>query len=92
MLSTTVDKWAITFATDEPEKSAEIIVGTESITDMVVKSEEKKDIIRPSDWDKVSLAKLINYNPHLIKGQGLKLKITADCGIAYIVPHISDNN
>ena len=72
------------------EKSISVKLKTTSITDVVTASEEKRLEIKPNEWDKISNSALINFNPKIIKGQGLKLFIESPVAISNIVIHISD--
>ena len=71
-----VAEWNIHMMTNEVEKFPYII--------------EKTLEIKPNEWDKISNSVLINYNPKLIKAQGLKLFIESPVAINRIVAYISD--
>lgn len=87
-----IDRWAITLYDLEGEsKPSYIKVGVRSINDITVKSEEKTYKITPDMYDKWSHSVLINYNPKLIKGQGLKLYVEAPLTVQRIVPHMMDD-
>lgn len=86
--STTIDRWSITIQTEDITKESWIKIGVRSITDVTVKSEEKIIQIKPNDWDKWSKCALINYNPQLIKGQGIRLYVETPDSICHIVGHI----
>lgn len=91
--STSIDRWNITlYDPTESNKSGEIIVGVRSITDITVKSEEKKYKITPEMWDKFSHSILLSYSPKLIKGQGIRLYIKSPFNVQQITPHVMDNN
>ena len=86
-----IDRFSITLYNPEKlEKSINIKLKTTSITDVVTASEEKTLEIKPNEWDKISNSVLINYNPKLIKAQGLKLFIESPVAINRIVAYISD--
>ena len=87
----TIDRWNITFYdTDGTHPSGEVIVGVRSITDITVKSEEKKLKITPDMWDKWSNGLLISYSPKLIKGQGLRLYIKSPFIVQQLTAHVAD--
>ena len=90
--STSIDRWNITiYDQTESNPSGEITVGVRSLTDITVKSEEKKYKITPEMWDKWGHSILLAYNPKLIKGQGIRLYIDSPWNVTSIVPHIMDN-
>ncbi len=89
--STTIDRWSITIQTEDITKESWIKVGVRSITDVTVKSEEKIIPIKPSDWDKWSKCVLVNFNPQLIKGQGIRLYLETPDSVCHIVGHIMNN-
>lgn len=89
--STTIDRWSITIQTEDVTKESWIKVGVRSITDVVVRGEEKIIQIKPTDWDKWSKCCLINFNPQLIKGQGLRLYLETPNSVCHIVGHIQNN-
>lgn len=86
-----IDRFSITLYNPQKlEKSISVKLKTTSITDVVTASEEKTLEIKPNEWDKISNSALINFNPKIIKGQGLKLFIESPVAISNIVIHISD--
>lgn len=86
-----IDRFSITLYSQEKlEKTINIKMKTTSITDVVTASEEKTLEIKPNEWDAISKSVLINFNPKLIKGQGLKLYIESPVAIERIVAYISD--
>ena len=90
--STSIDRWNITLYDLEGEHpSGEVVVGVRSLTDITVKSEEKKVKITPDMWDKWSNSILITYNPKLIKAQGLRLYVNSPFIVQSITAHVMDN-
>lgn len=90
--STSIDRWNITLYDLKGEHpSGEVVVGVRSLTDITVKSEEKKLKITPDMWDKWSNSILITYNPKLIKAQGLRLYVNSPFTVQSITAHIMDN-
>ena len=91
--SISIDRWGITLYDLEGNHPVSYItVGVRSITDVTVKSEEKTYKITPDMYDKWSNSILINYNPKLIKGQGIRLYLKTPLIVQKIVPHIMDND
>ena len=87
----TIDKWSIHLYDLEGRKEPSYIKCTvRSINDITTKSEEKTYKITPDMYDKWSSGVLINFNPRLIKGQGLKLYIETPLIIERIIPHVAD--
>lgn len=90
--STSIDRWNITlYDLDGSHPSGEVLVGVRSLTDITVKSEEKKMKITPDMWDKWSNSILITYNPKLIKAQGLRLYVNSPFIVQSITAHVMDN-
>ena len=90
--STSIDRWNITlYDLEGNHPSGEVLVGIRSLTDITVKSEEKKLKITPDMWDKWSNSILITYNPKLIKAQGLRLYVNSPFIIQSIIAHVMDN-
>lgn len=90
--STSIDRWNITlYDLGGEHPSGEIVVGVRSLTDITVKSEEKKLKITPDMWDKWSNSILITYNPKLVKAQGLRLYVNSPFIVQSITAHIMDN-
>lgn len=90
--STSIDRWNITlYDLEGNHPSGEVLVGVRSLTDITVKSEEKKIKITPDMWDKWSNSILITYNPKLIKAQGLRLYVNSPFIIQSITAHVMDN-
>lgn len=90
--STSIDRWNITlYDLEGNHPSGEVLVGVRSLTDITVKSEEKKLKITPDMWDKWSNSILITYNPKLIKAQGLRLYVNSPFIIQSITAHVMDN-
>lgn len=90
--SISIDKWGITlydFEGNHP--SSYITVGVRSINDVTVKSEEETKKITPDMYDKWSNSVLINYNPKLIKGQGIRLYLKTPLIVQKVVAHVMDN-
>lgn len=86
-----IDRFGITlYDPTEEHKATEVTVGTRTITDVTVKSEEKKYKITPDMWDKWSHSVLLNYNPKYIQGQGIRLYIDTDKAIQQITAHVQD--
>ncbi len=84
-----IDRWSIRlfdYSISKPETY--ITVGTETLTDIGVKSEEKTFNIKPSMWDKLSNSILINYNPSKIEGTGVRLYIKTPMMIESITPSV----
>lgn len=87
----TIDKWSIHLYDLEGRKEPSYIKCTvRSINDITTKSEEKTYKITPDMYDKWSSGVLINFNPKLIKGQGLKLYIETPLIIERIIPHVAN--
>lgn len=90
--STSIDRWNITlYDLEGTHPSGEVLVGVRSLTDITVKSEEKKIKITPDMWDKWSNSILITYNPKLIKAQGLRLYVNSPFIVQSITAHVMDN-
>lgn len=90
--STSIDRWNITlYDLEGNHPSGEVVVGVRSLTDITVKSEEKKLKITPDMWDKWSNSVLITYNPKLVKAQGLRLYVNSPFIVQSITAHIMDN-
>ena len=90
--STSIDRWNITlYDLEGNHPSGEVVVGVRSLTDITVKSEEKKLKITPDMWDKWSNSILITYNPKLIKAQGLRLYVNSPFIVQSITAHVMDN-
>ena len=90
--SISIDRWGITlydFEGNHP--SSYITVGVRSINDVTVKSEEKTFKITPDMYDKWSNSVLINYNPQLIKAQGIRLYLKTPLTVQKVVAHVMDN-
>jgi len=89
---TTIDRWNITlYDLDGTHPESWITVGTRSLNDVTVKSEEKTLKITPDMYDKWSNSVLISFSPKLIKGQGLRLYCKTPLIVQKIVPHIMDD-
>ena len=87
----TIDRYGITlYDLSGKHKPSYITVGVRSITDCTVKSEEKTYKITPDMFDKFSNSVLVNYNPALIKGQGLRLYLKTPLTIQQITAHVAD--
>ena len=71
----TIDRWAITLYCPEEKKTGVLKLKTVSLTDCTTTSEEATIKVTKDMWDKESDFCLINYNPKLIKGQGIRLII-----------------
>lgn len=90
--STSIDRWNITlYDLTGEHPSGEVTVGVRTLTDITVKSEEKKLKITPDMWDKWSNSILITYNPKLIKAQGLRIYVDSPFIIQQVTAHITDN-
>lgn len=90
--STSIDRWNITlYDLIGEHPSGEVTVGVRSLTDITVKSEEKKVKITPDMWDKWSNSILITYNPKIIKAQGLRIYVDSPFIVQQITAHIMDN-
>lgn len=84
-----IDRWSIRlfdYNMERPETY--ITVGTETLTDIGVKSDEKTFTIKPSMWDKLSNSILVNYNPQKIEGTGVRLFIKTPMMIESITPSV----
>lgn len=89
---TTIDRWNITlYDLEGNHPTSYIKVGTRTINDITVKSEEKEFKITPEMYDKWSNSVLISYSPKLIKGQGIRLYLKTPLIVQSIVPHIMDD-
>ena len=86
----TIDRWSITLYCPNDKWVDNLVLRVSSLTDAMVNSEEKTFKITTDMWDKNSNAVLINYNPKLIKGQGIRLYIDSPWIVQSIVPHIAD--
>lgn len=87
-----IDRWNVTLYDINDEKpTGDLIVGVRSITDITVKSEEKKVHVTPDMWDKWSNSILITYNPKLIKGQGIRLYLKSPFAVQNITAHVMGN-
>ena len=87
----TIDRFDIVLYDISGEKlTHNIKVGTRSITDVTVKSEEIEKKITPDMWDKWSNSVLISYSPKLIKGKGIRLYLDSDVAIQSITAHYAD--
>lgn len=84
--STSIDRWNIVI-----EGSGEYKVGVRTLTDVTTKTEMKEGKIASSEVDAISGTSMISFNPKLIKGQGISLKVETEGALCRIVPHISDN-
>lgn len=88
-----IDRWTITlFDYNDTKPSSYLKVGVRSLTDKATTSEDKTYDITPSMWDKYSRSIIINYNPKLIQGQGLRLFLETPMCISSITAHIMDRN
>ena len=87
---TSIDRWQIVLF-DPEHKEQEVEVSVRSLTDITTVSETKKMKIDKSAWDKWSHSVLVNYNPKLIKGKGIRLSVKTNATIQSITPHITDN-
>lgn len=88
--STSIDKWQIVLF-DPEMREQEVELSVRSLTDITTVAESKKMKIAKTDWDKWSHSILVNYNPKLIKGKGIRLSIKTISTIQSITPHIMDN-
>lgn len=90
--SLSIDRWTITLYDLEGKKpSSYITVGTRTLTDVSVKSEERTLRITPDMWDDFSKSVLIAFNPKLIKGQGVRLYLKTPLTVSGIVAHTAQN-
>lgn len=89
---TTIDRWNVTlYDLEGKHPESYIKVGTRTLNDVTVKSEEKTVKITPDMYDKWSNSVLISFNPKLIKGQGIRLYLETPLIVQKIVPHIMDD-
>lgn len=86
----TIDRWSITLYNPDEKTEGSVKLKTTTLTDTMTESEEVEKEILPGEWDSLSNSVLINYNPKLIKGQGIRLIIDSPWTIQSIIPHIAD--
>jgi hypothetical protein len=88
---TAIDRWDIVLYDMEGNHPKSYIkVGTRTLNDISVKSEEKELRITPDMYDKWSNSVLIQFSPKLIKGKGIRLYCETPLSIQSITPHFSD--
>lgn len=86
-----IDRFSITlYSPEKLEKTINVKLKTVSLTDVTTISEEKTLEIKPSDFDSFTNSVLINFNPRLIKAQGIKLFIESPICIERVVIHLTD--
>lgn len=83
-----IDRWTITLYCPYEKFAGNVKLKVVSLTDCTTTSEEKTLKITKDMWDKESDFCLINYDPKLIKGQGIKLIIDSPYAIESIIPHV----
>ena len=86
----TIDRWTITLYCPDEKWTDVVKLKTVTLTDCLTESEDATIKVTKDMWDKKSNSCLINYNPRLIKGQGVKLIIDCPYIIQSIIPHIAD--
>lgn len=86
-----IDRFSITlYSSEKVTETVNVKLKTTSLTDVTTTTEEKTLEIKPSDFDPFTNSALINFNPRLIKGQGVKLFIESPVSIERIVIYLSD--
>lgn len=89
---TTIDRWdVVLYDMEGKHPKSYIKVGTRTLNDITVKSEEKELRITPDMYDKWSNSVLIQFSPKLIKGKGIRLYLETPLTVQSITPHFSDN-
>lgn len=88
---TSIDRWDIVLYDMEGNSPKSYIkVGTRTLNDITVMSEEKELRITPDMYDKWSNSVLVQFSPKLIKGKGIRLYIETPLTVQSITPHFSD--